>query len=328
MEPGNKIYVAGHQGMVGSAILRKLEEMGYSKILVRSRKELDLLDQKAVEAFFRKEQPDWVFFAAGKTGGIYANNTYRADFIYENIVMQSNVIHQAFLNGVQKLLFPACSCIYPKDCPQPMLEEHVLTGSLEPTNEPFAVAKIAGLKMCEAYNRQYGTDFITVIPTNLYGPNQRYEPMNSLVVPSLIEKFHQAKIAGDSKVSIWGSGNPTRDFLYVDDLATAGIFLMENYEGNVIANVGTGKEYTILQLAEIIRSEVGFEGTIEHDPSLPDGVGRKLQDISRIKDLGWKYSVDLKEGIHLTYEDYLSKNAMPGVETDSGSEDIGSRTSS
>jgi GDP-L-fucose synthase len=250
-----------------------------------------------------------VFFAAGKTGGIYANNSYRGDFIYENIVMQGNVLHQAFLNGAQKLLFPACSCIFPKDCPQPMKEEHVLTGALEPTNEPFAVAKIAGLKMCEAYNRQYGTDFITVIPTNLYGPNQRYEPMNSLVVPSLLEKFHHAKVSGDDKASIWGTGQPTRDFLYVDDLATASILLMENYEGNVIVNVGTGREYSIGELAEIIRTEVGFEGTIEFDPSLPDGVDRKLQDVTRINELGWEYSVDLVEGIRFTYEDYLARIA-------------------
>jgi GDP-L-fucose synthase len=322
METGEKIYVAGHQGMVGSAILKKLEEKGYSNIVLRSRRELDLLDQSAVSDFFQKEQPDWVFFAAGKTGGIYANNTYRADFLYENIVMQGNVIHQAFLNGAQKLLFPACSCIFPKNCLQPMKEEHVLTGALEPTNEPFAIAKIAGLKMCEAYNRQYGTDFITVIPTNLYGPNQRYEPMNSLVVPSLLEKFHHAKISDDDQVSLWGTGRPTRDFLFVDDLAIASIFLMENYEGNVIVNVGTGREYSIKELAEVIRSEVGFEGTIEFDPSLPDGVDRKLQDVTRINELGWEYSVDLKEGIHLTYEDYLLRATPSESRTDDQDTDI------
>ncbi|MBC8472847.1 MAG: GDP-L-fucose synthase, partial [Planctomycetes bacterium] len=252
-------------------------------------------------------KPEYVFFAAGKTGGIYANNTYRADFIYENIVMQSNVIYQSFLNEVCKLIFYACSCIYPKICAQPMKEEYLLSGYLESTNEPFAVAKIAGLKMCESYNRQFGTDFMTVIPTNLYGPNQRYEPMNSLVVPSLIQKFHQAKIAGDDAVIIWGSGRPARDFLYVDDLAEASIFLMENYEGNVLLNVGIGKDCTIAKLAEIIKKEIGYEGDIIYDTSFPDGVSKKLQDVQKINDLGWKYRVEIEAGIRLTYQDYIKR---------------------
>jgi GDP-L-fucose synthase len=305
MDKDDRIYVAGHAGMVGAALVRKLEEKGYTNIVSRPRETLDLLNDAAVAAFFEEEKPDYVFLAAGKTGGIYANNTYRADFIYENIVMQNNVIHQSFVNEVRKLIFYACSCIYPKECVQPMNEEHILSGSLEATNEPFAVAKIAGLKMCESYNRQYGTDFITAIPTNLYGPNQRYEPMNSLVVPSLILKFHNAKVKSEDEVVIWGSGRPTRDFLYVDDLAEASIFLMQDYEGDVLLNVGTGKSYTISELAEIIKLEVGYEGGISYDHSLPDGVSEKLQDVSKINELGWSYSVDLEEGIHLTYQDFL-----------------------
>jgi len=276
-------------------------------IITRSREGLNLLDQRAVESFFEQNKPNYVFFAAGKTGGIYANNTYRADFIYENTLMQCNVIHLSFLNEVRKLMFYACSCIYPKQCPQPMNEEYILSGPLEPTNEPFAVAKLAGLKMCEAYNRQYGTDFITVMPTNLYGPNQRYEPMNSLVVPALINKFHQAKMSEKSAVVIWGSGRPARDLLYVDDLAEASIFLMKNYEGNVLLNVGTGKSYTITKLAKIIKKVVGYKGDIIYDASLPDGVRNKLQDVSTINDLGWKHQVELEQGICLTYQDFLAR---------------------
>ena len=307
MKKGEKIYVCGNAGMVGSALVRKLTQKGYANIITCSRENLDLLDQKAVAAFFEEKKPEHVFFAAGKTGGIYANNTYRADFIYENIVMQSNVIHQSFLHEVRKLMFYACSCIYPKSCPQPMKEEHLLSGFIESTNEPFAVAKIAGLKMCESYNRQYGTDFMTVIPTNVYGPNQRYEPMNSLVVPSLIQKFHNAKILGEKAVVIWGSGRPARDFMYVDDLAEASIFLMENYEGNVLLNVGMGKDYTISELAEIVKNEVCYEGNIIYDTSLPDGVPCKLQDVSKINDLGWKPCVELEEGIRFTYQDFLAR---------------------
>lgn len=307
MDKNAKIYVAGHTGMVGSALIRKLTEKGYVNLVTRSRGTLDLLDQSAVTAFFEEVKPEYVFFAAGKTGGIYANNTYRADFIYENIMMQNNLIHQSFLNEVRKLTFYACSCIYPKNCPQPMKEEDLLSGFIESTNEPFAIAKIAGLKMCESYNRQYGTDFITVIPTNLYGPSQRYEPTDSLVVPSLIQKFHQAKAMKHDTVTIWGSGRPARDFLYVDDLAEASIFLMENYEGNVLLNVGTGEDCTIAELAEVIKKEAGYEGDVIFDTSLPDGVPKKLQDVSKINDLGWKYSMNLKEGIRSTYQDVLMR---------------------
>ncbi len=309
MQPNDKIYVAGHQGMVGSALVRKLQEKGYHHIVTRSRAALDLLDQAAVAAFFQQERPRYVFFAAGKHGGIYANNTYRADFIYENIVMQSNIIHQCFLNETVKLMFYACSCIYPAHCPQPMKEEYLLTASLEPTNEPFAVAKIAGIKMCESYNRQYGMDFISVIPTNIYGRNQNYEPMNSLVVPSLIRRFHEAKVAGVGEIVIWGTGRPARDFLYADDLAEASIFLMENYRNNELINIGTGKDITIRELVDIIKHELGYEGKIIYDPDKPDGVLKKLQDTSKIEELGWKYQVELAEGIHLSYEDYLSRLA-------------------
>ena len=301
MEKDSKIYVAGHTGMVGSALVHKLKESGFGRILVRSRDDLDLLDQKAVAEFFKRENPDYVFMAAGKTGGIYANNAYRADFLYENIVMQSNIIHQSFLNEVRKLMFFACSCMYPEPCQQPIKEDYILTGSLEATNEPFAIAKIAGMKMCESYNRQYGTDFLTIIPTNLYGPNQRYEPMNSLVVPSLMQRFHQARLTKANEVVIWGSGRPSRDFLCSLDLAEAGIFLMENYQANDPINIGTGKDYTIAELAEIIKREIGFEGAIVYDRSKPDGVLRKLQDISKVAALGWKYRVELDEGIRSTY---------------------------
>ena len=306
MKKEDKIYVAGDTGLVGSALIRILAGKGYRHIVTRPAEQLDLLDQKAVAIFFEQEKPQYVFFAAGKTGGIYANNTYRADFLYENMLMQCNVIHQSFLHEVRKLMFYACSCIYPKHCPQPMKEEHILSGFLEPTNEPFAVAKIAGLKMCESYNRQYGTDFITVIPTNLYGPNQRYELMNSLVVPSLIQKFYQAKVDDEDAVVIWGSGRPARDCLYVDDLVDASIFLMESYQGNEVFNVGTGKDYTIADIAEITKKIVGYTGDIIYDRSLPDGVLKKLQDVSKINDLGWKSRVNLEEGIDLTYQDFLA----------------------
>ncbi|MBF0127815.1 MAG: GDP-L-fucose synthase [Magnetococcales bacterium] len=309
MNQNAKIYVAGHTGMVGAALLTALERQGYHNRVVRSRDELDLLDQQAVIEFFRSERPEYVFFAAGRTGGIHANNTYRADFIYENIMMQSNVIHQAFMHEVQKLIFFACSSVFPKVCPKLITEEHLLTGPIEPTNEPFAVAKIAGIKMCESYNRQYGTDFITVIPTNLYGPNQRYALMNAHVVPALIRKFHHAREKGADSVLLWGSGRPSRDLLYVDDLADASLFLMENYSGDVLLNVGTGQQCTIAELAEVIRGEVGFTGKILYDTSHPDGVLEKLQDVSRINDLGWRHQVELKEGIHRTYQDFCARLA-------------------
>lgn len=303
MQHADKIYVAGHTGMVGGALVNKLQSLGFTNIVTRSREQLDLLDQAAVTAFFEQEKPAYVFMAAGKTGGIYANITYRADFIYENTVMQSNVIHQSFLHEVAKLMFYACSSIYPKQCPQPMHEDHVLSGLLEPTNEPFAVAKITGLKMCEAYNRQYGTDFITLIPTNIYGPGQRYDPVNSPVIPALIQKFHEAKLAGQSVVTLWGTGRPTRDFMHVEDLAEASIYLMQNYEGNVLINVGTGKGCMIAQLAEIIKRVVGFAGEIAYDDSRPDGVATKLLDVSRINDLGWRHKIDIEEGIRRMYQE-------------------------
>ena len=304
MELESKIYVAGHCGMVGSSLLRELEQKGFHNLVTRSRKELDLTDQRAVAAFFESERPEYVFLAAGKTGGIYANNTYRADFLYENVMMQSNVIHQSFLHEVRKLMFYSCSCIYPRECTQPMDEDHILSGALEPTNEPFALAKIIGQKMCESYNRQYGTDFITLIPTNTYGPGQKYEPMNSLVVPALIQKIHAASQAGDQEVVIWGTGRPTRDFLYVDDLADASIFIMQNYEGSVLLNVGTGNQYSIADLAGIVCDVIGYRGDLLYDRSLPDGVDQKLQDISKITALGWQPRTSLKEGIQRTYRDY------------------------
>jgi GDP-L-fucose synthase len=307
MEPQSKIYVAGHSGMVGAALLRKLTQQGFRNLVTRGRAELDLTDQGAVADFFARERPEYVFCSAGRTGGIYANNTYRADFLYENVMMQSNVIHQSFLHEVRKLMFFSCSCIYPRECPQPMNEEHILCGPLEPTNEPFALAKIVGQKMCEAYNRQYGTDFITLIPTNLYGPGQKYEPMNSLVIPALIQKIHAAKCAVESEVVIWGSGRPSRDFLYVDDLADASIFIMQNYEGNVLLNIGTGHLISIAELAAMICKEIGYTGDIVYDRSLPDGVSQKLQDISGITSLGWQPRTSLIDGIHLTYTDFLEK---------------------
>lgn len=303
MQHDDKIYVAGHTGMVGVALVNKLQALGFAKIVTRSRAQLDLMDQAAVAAFFEREKPAYVFMAAGKTGGIYANITYRADFIYENIVMQSNVIHQSFLHEVTKLMFYACSSIYPKQCSQPMHEDYVLSGPLEPTNEPFAVAKIAGLKICEAYNRQYGTDFITLIPTNIYGPGQRYDPVNSPVIPALIQKFHEAKLAGQSVVTLWGTGRPKRDFMHVADLAEASIYLMQNYEGNVLINVGTGKGCMIAQLAEIIKRAVGFDGQIAYDDSRPDGVATKLLDVSRINDLGWRHQIDIEAGIRRMYQE-------------------------
>ncbi len=307
MNSSAKIYVAGHTGMVGTALVNQLRAKGYENIITRSRSQLNLLDYNAVQVFFAQEKPQYVFFAAGKQGGIYANNTYRADFIYENIVMQSNVIHLSFLYEVHKLMFFACSAIYPKYCPQPMKEEHILSGAMEPTNEPFAIAKMAGLKMCEAYNQQYGTDFITVIPTNLYGLNQKYEVMNSLVVPALILKIYEAKIKGETEVNIWGSGHQIRDLLYVDDLAEACIFLAEQYQGNDFFNIATGTGCTIAELTEIIQREIGYKGKITYDRSKPEGVLEKLSDVSKINSIGWKYHTQLEDGIHLTYQDFLSK---------------------
>jgi len=303
----DKIYVAGHEGLIGSAILRKMEAEGFLNVVTLNHSELDLMNQDQVQQFFAKERPDYVFFTAGKVGGVYANNTYRAEFIYENLMMQSNVIHQAYLNETKKLIFFSCSSVYPKMCPQPMKEDYLLTGLLEPTNEPFGIAKIAGMKMCESYNRQYGTDFISVIPTNVYGTNQNYVPLNSQVVPAMIRKFHESKINAVPEVVIWGTGRPSRDFIFADDLADATIFLAKNYSENEPLNIGTGKDYTIQELASTIQEVVGYKGEIVYDTSQPEGVIMKLQNISKLSKLGWRYTMELRDGIRLTYEDFLKK---------------------
>lgn len=309
MNADSKIYVAGHKGLVGSAIVRRLEELGYTNLLYRTSAQLDLRNQQAVEDFFAVEKPEYVFLAAAKVGGIHANNTYRAEFIYDNLAIQLNVIHAAYRHGVRKLLFLGSSCIYPKFAPQPMKEEHLLTGELEPTNEPYAIAKIAGIKMCEAYNSQYGTNFISVMPTNLYGPNDNFDLENSHVLPALIRKFHEAKVENKPEVEIWGTGEPKREFLYVDDLADACVFLMNNYDyrdlGSFV-NIGTGEDLSIKQLAEMIKDIVGFDGGIKFDSSKPDGTPRKLLDVSRLKSLGWAAGTSLEEGLKKTYEHFVS----------------------
>lgn len=307
MEKHAKIYVAGHRGMVGSAIVRQLEAQGYTNLLVRTSKELDLRNQAAVAAFFEAEKPDYVFLAAAKVGGIVANNTYRADFLYENLAIQNNIIHQSYLQGVQKLLFLGSSCIYPKLAPQPLKEEYLLSGYLEPTNEPYAIAKIAGIKLCEAYRSQYGCNFISAMPTNLYGPNDNYDLQNSHVLPAMIRKFHEAKATGKTEVVLWGTGSPMREFLYADDLAEACMYLMENYNEAELVNVGTGVDVTIKELAETVREIVGFEGELVWDTSKPDGTPRKLMDVSKLHGAGWKHTIELKEGIKLAYEDFLKK---------------------
>jgi GDP-L-fucose synthase len=305
MEKNSKIFIAGHRGMVGSAIVRKLGHEGYNNLLLKTRKELDLENQAAVHEFFRIEKPDYVFLAAAKVGGIHANNTLRADFIYSNLMIESNIIHAAYQSSVKKLMFLGSSCIYPKMAPQPLKEEYLLTGPLEPTNEPYAVAKIAGIVMCESFNRQFNTNFISVMPTNLYGPNDNYDLQNSHVLPALIRKFHEAKILNNPAVTLWGSGSPRREFLYVEDLADACYFLMQNYNGNEIVNIGTGEDITIKELGETVKSIVGFEGIIEWDSGKPDGTPRKLMDVSRLHEMGWKHKVELAEGIRLAYEDFL-----------------------
>ena len=301
-----KIYVAGHRGMVGSAIVRQLKAHGYQQIIVRTSKELDLRNQQAVAEFFQAEKPDYVFLAAAKVGGIVANNTYRADFLYENLAIQNNVIHAAHLNNVRKLMFLGSSCIYPKMAPQPLKESYLLSGYLEPTNEPYAIAKIAGIKMCEAYRAQYGCDFISVMPTNLYGPNDNYDLQNSHVLPAMIRKFHEAKERGDSSMELWGTGSPMREFLYADDLAEACLFLMENYSDPELVNIGTGVDVTIKELAETVKEIVGFDGEIRWDVSKPDGTPRKLMDVSKLHQLGWKHSIELADGIRLAYQDFLA----------------------
>ncbi|RZK92920.1 MAG: GDP-L-fucose synthase [Pedobacter sp.] len=307
MEKNSKIFVAGHRGMVGSAIYRKLQKEGYQNIITKTSAELDLRDQKAVADFFAAEKPDYVFLAAAKVGGIVANNTYRADFLYENLAIQNNVIHQSYLNGVTKLMFLGSSCIYPKLAPQPLKEDYLLTGTLEPTNEPYAIAKIAGIKMCDAYRDQYGCNFVSVMPTNLYGLNDNYHPENSHVLPALIRKFDEAKNNGSKEVVIWGTGSPMREFLYADDLADACYFLMENYNEANLINIGTGEDLTIKDLALAIKKTVGFEGELVFDTSKPDGTPRKLMDVSKLHNLGWKHQIELEEGLKLAYQDYLSK---------------------
>lgn len=304
MEKGAKVYVAGHQGLVGSAILRKLISEGYSNIVTLSFQELDLRDQTAVNEFFKKEQPEYVFLAAAKVGGILANNTYPVDFLRDNLLIQTNVIDAAYRYGSRKLLFLGSSCIYPKFAPQPIKEEYLLTGELEPTNEPYAIAKIAGIKLCQAYNRQYQTNFISVMPTNLYGPGDNFDLETSHVIPALIRKFHESKIKGKDQVVVWGSGKPFREFLHVDDLADACLFLMSNYNSSEIINIGTGKDLSIAELAYLIKDIVGYDGNIIFDTSKPDGTPRKLLDVSKLFNMGWKPRITLEEGIRSTYSWY------------------------
>jgi GDP-L-fucose synthase len=309
VEKDAKIYIAGHRGMVGSAIHRKLTELGYNNIVTRTSSELDLRNQQAVADFFDQKKPDYVFLAAAKVGGIMANNTYRADFIYENMAIQNNVIKSSYDNKVKKLMFLGSSCIYPKMAPQPLNEDMLLTGTLEPTNEPYAIAKIAGIKMAEAFRDQYGCNYISVMPTNLYGINDNYHPQNSHVLPALIRRFHEAKINQLPEVMIWGTGTPLREFLFSDDLADACVFLMNNYDEKQFVNIGIGEDLSIKELAELIKDVIGYQGTISFDSSKPDGTPRKLMDVSKLHALGWKHRVNLREGIQLAYADFLEKEA-------------------
>lgn len=308
MEKSSKIFVAGHRGMVGSAIVRKLEEEGFTNIVTRTSTELDLRKQEAVNVFFEKERPEFVFLAAAKVGGILANNTYRAEFLYDNLLMESNIIHAAYKNEVKKLLFLGSSCIYPKLAPQPLKEEHLLTGLLEPTNEPYAIAKIAGIKLCEAYRDQYGCNFIAAMPTNLYGPGDNYHLQNSHVIPAMIRKFHEAKVNSAATVEIWGTGTPLREFMYADDMAAACFFLMQEYNEKLFVNVGTGEEVTIKDLALLIKEVTGFAGTIQFDTSKPDGTPRKLMDSSKLHALGWKHTTSLSEGLAKAYRFFQQEN--------------------
>ncbi len=308
-----KVFVAGHKGLVGSALVRRLISSGYGNIMTADRRELDLLDTTTVSEFFRAKQPEIVYLAAAKVGGIYANNTYPADFLLENLKIQNNVIESAWRQGVKKLLFLGSSCIYPKMAPQPIKEEYLLTSSLEPTNEPYAIAKIAGIKLCGALNRQYGMDFISVMPTNLYGQNDNYHPENAHVIPMLLRRFHEAKIAGRSSVTVWGTGTPRREFMYVDDMADACVFLMENFSAKDVSeliNISTGEDCTIKELAELIKKTVAFEGEIEYDRTKPDGTPRKLMDPSRLRNLGWKHKTLLEEGLKKTYEDFVKNSYL------------------
>ena len=306
MEKNSKIYVAGHRGMVGSAIVRELQRQGYTNLVIRTHAELDLARQADVEAFFAAEKPEYVFHPAGKVGGIIANQTAMADFLYENLMIEMNVINAAWKNGCKKLLFLGSSCIYPRMAPQPIREEALLTSALEKTNEGYALAKISGLKYCEYLNRQYGTDFISVMPTNLYGPNDNYHPEHSHVLPALIRRFHEAKVAGVPSVTCWGDGSPLREFMYVDDLANLCVFLMNNYSGDETVNGGTGKELTIKELTELVAKVVGYKGAILWDTSKPNGTPRKLLDVSKATALGWRYKTELEDGIRLAYEDFLT----------------------
>lgn len=303
MNKQDKIYVAGHRGMVGSAIVRKLQSEGFTTIISRTSKELDLRNQQAVADFFSQEKPDYVYLAAAKVGGIVANNTFRADFIYENIMIQSNIIHQAYLHKVKKLMFLGSSCIYPKLAPQPLKEDYLLTGLLEPTNEPYAIAKIAGIKMCDAYRSQYGCNFISVMPTNLYGPNDNYDLTNSHVLPALIRKFHTAKMKNEKTVEIWGTGSPLREFLHANDLADACFFLMQHYNEPGLVNIGVGEDISIKDLALLVKKIVGFDGELKFDTSKPDGTPRKLMDVGKLHSLGWKHKINLEEGITSVYNE-------------------------
>jgi GDP-L-fucose synthase len=308
MEKNARIFVAGHRGMVGSAIVRKLESEGYHHLILRTSGELDLRNQAAVDHFFQEEQPEYVFLSAAKVGGIQANNTYRAEFLYDNLIIEANIIHAAFKQDVKKLLFLGSSCIYPKLAEQPLKEESLLTGLLEPTNEPYAIAKIAGIKLCEAYRDQYGCNFISAMPTNLYGPNDNYDLNNSHVLPALISKFHTAKEENQDAVEVWGTGSPLREFLHVDDLADACYFLMKNYDEKLFVNVGTGEDLSIKSLAELVKKTVGFKGELKWNTSKPDGTPRKLMDVGRLHNLGWKHKINLEEGIASVYEEYKSLN--------------------
>ncbi|RAJ85820.1 GDP-L-fucose synthase [Chitinophaga dinghuensis] len=308
MNPQDKVYVAGHRGMVGSAIVRRLKKAGFEHIIMRTSAELDLRDQAAVKAFFETEKPDYVFLAAAKVGGIMANNTYRGQFIYENLMIQNNVIHHAHINGVKKLMFLGSSCIYPKLAPQPLKEEYLLTGPLEPTNEPYAVAKIAGIEMCDAYRDQYGSNFISVMPTNLYGPNDNYDLHNSHVLPAMLRKMHEAKVNNLPAVEIWGTGTPKREFLHADDMADACYYLMQHYNEKGLVNIGVGEDIAIGELAQLIKKIVGYTGELRFDTSKPDGTPRKLMDVSKLLGYGWKASIGLEEGITAVYEDVKKNN--------------------
>lgn len=308
MNKEDKIYVAGHRGMVGSAITRKLGSGGFGNLLFRTSGELDLRDQLAVDRFFEAEKPAYIFLAAAKVGGILANNIYRADFLYENLMIQNNVIHAAYKNGATKLMFLGSSCIYPKLAPQPLKEEYLLTGELEPTNEPYAIAKIAGIKMCDAYRSQYGCNFVSVMPTNLYGPNDNYDLNNSHVLPAFIRKFHEAKIKGEDSVTIWGSGKPRREFLHADDLADACFFLMQGYNEPGFINIGTGEDIEIKELALLVKKITGYQGEIIHDLGKPDGTPRKLMDVTKLKKMGWQAGISLEDGIRKVYAEFAKTN--------------------